>query len=665
MSNQFSAKRFARGVKLTVEHQSDPLEDIKAAAATASVESTAEANGCCVSSWQFAWIGPGAVESEFGAVYAPFTLPPFQQLFDRATLRDPQYQVRLADLCLSVDQRAEPLAVVGPHSTSQAGDLTAADMSRLDVTLRLLERQPSLLTGETLLTREVLRFDLPGVEVFGSGSNGTNIIRSNPFLARDLNVSLKPFGVYIWELTCPGLYSLDGGTIDVWNCTVGGAFVPGDTARLSIGATNYDYLVVFGDTATTIATAIAALAVSDPFYEVTSAGAVVTLRSRRVSLLAAVASLFLAGAGTFVAANTIPGAAGTVEQLMLPSLTLTASFVSPLTVRDSSSDFAAPGVQNIPSIHLGNRLGTTIPLAIPAGNALITGDDIQGQNHGFDRALRQRLGSGYGVGYGALANPMQASDIAPRAIVKNDAHYQMIVVPMWGGQFRESLRAQDVPQAGLPYILASDPAPGWTEPTMDRRLVPVPDGFVLHHAFAVWNLSSPASPAIYGRSIEGVVPLSPDYEQKVGIGLNSGLRADDYLFQQIAYLEWTGAVYTPFMLDEWSPGIVPVAYRLMQIPLVAPAAQLANSWFDNGLPFYMGKANTMTQPRQDAGALPNFFGGGAYANPVTDGKENVLEIRWSKRDSVNGLHDTANPNDVRVGQGGEWVILLGKQAVGG
>ena len=672
MSDQFTVKHFSRGVKLTIDHQFDPLLALQGATVTANVDRTAERLGCCQASWVIPWTGPGAVARDGIVAFLPFLLPPFQQLFDRNTLAPPKYVVTLADLSLSIDQRAEPLAVVGPHSTSAAGFLTAADMSRYDMTVRLLERQPSLVTGDTTSTREVLKLEIPGITTFGAGDAGVNVVRNNPLLIDDLSVQIKPFGVYVWQINCPGLMSALGGGIDWWTCTVGGGFVAGDIARLTVDVTNYDYVVAFGDTATVIATAIAALAVANFFYEVTSAGAVVTLRSRFASAGVAVASLFLAGAGTFVAVHTHIGGPGTVEQLALVSLNLTASFVSPLTVRDSTSDFGTgPGIQNIPNIHNGDRFGTTVPVTVPAPDDLITGADIQDANHGFDEVLRRKGKSGYGTDGGALGDTMQAADIAPHVILKNDAHYHVIVVPMWGGQFREALRAEDVPQAGLPYIAAP-----WTDPTMDRRVVPVPEGFVLHHAFAVWNGYSPISTAIYNRTIEGAWPTAPDYEQQVGIMLNSGMRSDDYQLLQLGLLAFTPAgganPYTGDLVDEFflPDGTVNPApcYRVLQIPLAGDGgAWTNNSWLNSGLPIFMGKGNSLTgnavggvtQNRTDIG------NGAAFAPPATGGRENTLEVRWSKQDAVNGLNDPTRPNDVRVGQGGEWVILVGKQAVAG
>lgn len=674
--SQFAIKRFARGVKLTVEHQFDPLTSIVTAAETADIESTKEALGQSQVSWTIPWIGAGGVYGGEPALYLPWSVPPFQQQFDRATLNPPQYEVSLKEMSLSFDQRAEPLGVVGPSSAGFAGRLTNCDMSRYDMTLRLLERNPSVLSidgtfpyGNTSTVREVFTAEISGVDAFGSGSGGVNVIRNNPVLIQDLRITLKPFAVYVWVLECPGLESADAGTIDVWTCTVGGAYVPGDTARLIISAVNYDYVVQLGDTNDTIAAAVAALASSSTTCAVYSDGATVVTVAYRAGPFA-VTSLFLAGAGTFVAVNTTPGTTGTVERLMLPSLTLAATLVSPLTVRDNTSDFAAnPGIQNIPQVHDGDRNGYAIPISYPIPGTTITGTEIQNANHGVERQLRLGAASGYGVGLGALANPLQASNAMPKELLKNDSHYHMIAVPLWGGQFRESLQGKDIPVAGLPFFAAP-----WDDPTMDRRVVPVPEGFVLHHAMAVWNCYAPQSP-IYNRTpLDSAPPLNAAFTQEISISLNSGMRSDDYKQQQVAYLlvnPSAGAVpYEDWLIDQFDPfanGVTPplpqAGYRLLTIPLVNDAVPwTGNTWHSSGLPFFMGKANNVTAPRSQCGNMPTAFAGAAFAAPVTAGRENVLEVRWSKQNSAIGLN--GEQGATIIGQGCDWVLLCGKLTVG-
>lgn len=583
MSNDYEVTPFARGVKLTRQHATTALTEVTADLVNVQVEFTKERLGVSQVLFEIPWSGGGMVESHGIVAFLPWTMPPFQQQFDRATLTPPFYRVHLNEVSLSFDQRAEPAAIAQVEAINQDGKLTAADMTRYNMVLRLFERKtPSLTTAfaDTISADELLRIDISGVEAFGTGADGQSVDRLNPIVVTDLDVPINPFAVYFWRLDCPGLF---------------------------------------------IATAIPPLA--------------------------------------------------TTNLLALPSLALACIFVSPLHVHDQVSDFSAPGIQNMPTVHNGVPTGLTVPVLTPAANAVITGTDIQDLQHGFDVALRQRLASGYGGDFGALGNPMQAADVPPRSALRLDAHYSMIVVPMWGGQFRGSLQAQDVPNAGLPYLTGAP----WQLPTMDRRMVHVPEGFVLHHAFAVWNGYSPPAPNSFAvapaRTAAGQWPTSITYENVVGIGLVAGMKADQMNTQEVARVVWTpvgGAnPFTNFLVDSFdfrdpAAGILTPCYRILQIPLVSGALWNGNSWYQSGRPFFMGKSNTRTTARTNVGSAPFIYGGATVA-PVTAGREAILEIRWSKQDAVvaNGLSNPGQPRAVIVGQGGEWVILVGRQSVVG
>lgn len=594
-TTQVQSTRFARGVRLTLqnavgEDASHGLQGMATLAAQAGAADTVEDLGVCKFDYLIPYVGAQAAEAQLPVAYLPFLLPPFQQDFqyagtvgDYTTLEDPQYRCKLDELSLSLDQRGEPFGITSPYSSSAPGLLTAADMNRLDMTLRLLQRTPTrvatptLVNAEVIALKEVLKLEIDGVEAFGIGSPESGALsRTNPLCVPNLGITLDPFSVYVWEVSCPGLYS---------------------------------------------------------------------------------------------AAGVAPGA--TVELLALVSWHLVCTILSPLTVRDTTID--AVDIQNMPTIHQGGATGETIPLAIPVGGDPITGDDVQAQQHGFDRALRQRGGSGYGVGFGALGNDMQAAQNPPVSLLRNDAHYHCIMVPLWGGQFRDSVRQGDVATAGLPYV---DPATG-IGPTADRREIPVPDNFVLHHAFAVWNCYSPIS-VVGGHPGNPAWPnvAATGYTQSVGIGLNSGWEADDYRYQQVAFVNWNpsagavGAVpsYQTFLIDELQAlsllGILNPVYRILQIPLVRPtaaAAWSAHSYLESGVPVFMGKANTMTQPRNTMASMPRYVAGSVAAN-LTDGKENTLEVTWVK--DFNGFAGMG-ATDVLIGGGGEWVVLVGRMTVGG
>ncbi|MBM4344923.1 MAG: hypothetical protein FJ100_16265, partial [Deltaproteobacteria bacterium] len=437
MTDQFSKPNFARGVRLCVEHVYVTLADMKTQAENANIENQVDALAPCRIAWHCPWIGAESAQEGKPVAFWPFTIPPFQQDFVRDRLSDPGYPVVLRELSVAFDQRAEPGGVVSPNSTSEEALLTDPDMDRYDLTIRLFEKQPTATGGSaSIVPREVLRLELNGENAYGN-----EFARLNPFTIDTLNVRLKPFMVYYWQVECPGLYSEDG----------------------------------------------------DPLF-----------------------------------------GAPTVEQLAMPSFTLVATVLSPLTVRDQLDDFAFPGIQNIPAKHGGLKTGTTISLVTPVADTIITGTDVQTALGGFDEAARERMPSGYGTGHGATGNVMQAADRPPSELLEKDAYLSVIMVPMWHGQRNNSIRASDVPTMGMPF--APDPfvAP-WLTPTMDRRVLRVPSNFVIHHVFAVWNNWSPRAP-IVGHAAVGTESTAATYQQEVGVAIHSGFKGDDYRMQQVAFL---------------------------------------------------------------------------------------------------------------------------------
>lgn len=689
MSKQFPVQRFARGVKVTTQHLNDPLTTIQSSAGEAALEDTVEHIARNKVSWVLPYIGLAAAQYsnlDYPLAMFPFTLPPFQQNFNRVRLSDPQYATTLTEFSLSIDQRAEPSAIAGygvslPYTVGDNIAPAQVDMTRYDMTIRLLERQPSLLTGETTDYEEVGKWEIDGTLAYGTQQNtvtggvaGNGVARANPLVVADQNIPLRPWNTYQWEISCPGLYKASvPGVKDKWTFTLGGSASVGDICRLTINGNTYDYTVAAGNTPTVIAAGVAAAAAADPLYTVTSAGPVITAEeitpSSAVNILTGTYVLMTTtGTGTVFPQHVTVGEAGTTNlPLELVSLHLCATIESPLTVRDKQGDFGnfplQPGskpIQNLPVAHDGQKAGTTIPLTPVVPNDLMTGDDVQDAMHGFDRTLRERGGSGYGTGYGPLASPLEASAPPPQELFANDAHYLMIMVPMWSGQYRESVRKQDVTSAGLPYVGDLEEV----TKALDVFVLPVPEGFVLHHAFAVWNGYSPRTTVYADRDSNATWPIDAGYEQSVGVVLNSGWRGDDYKHQQVAYLNWSPADYQNWMLDEYqvnANGTLVPGWRLLQVPLVNNSDPWDdNSWFSSGPPFYMGKANTITETREQCGVLPTDFGGVDWVDPVTKGRENVLEIRWQKDlTAYADMEDT----DTIVGQGGEWVILCGRQVV--
>lgn len=353
----------------------------------------------------------------------------------------------------------------------------------------------------------------------------------------------------------------------------------------------------------------------------------------------------------------------TTERLAMPSFTLTMRGTLPKLARDTNENPAVVAVQNIPTNTYGLPQTGSLGMTTPAADALIDGStDIQDTYKLFDAMMSNKLRSGVGAASGGNKSPGLEGNPFPWEQLAQDSGYSIIVVPLWGGY--GAVRASNVPTAFLPYV-GPGPAP-YTLPTCDTRVIKVPDGFVLHHAVAAWNLTSYACPTTKGHIGGGSIPTSAQFVNSVGIALGNGIRGDDYSYQQVAYVAWTGANYANYQIDRFAINETNTNFMLMHIPLVAPVGTNdLNSYYLTGKPFYMGGANSITADRQDCGVLPEAFGGGAYQTPDTKGVENFVEIRWRMRDPVAGLDDPAAPTAVRIGANGHYVLLIGKQTITG
>lgn len=350
----------------------------------------------------------------------------------------------------------------------------------------------------------------------------------------------------------------------------------------------------------------------------------------------------------------------TYDQLAMPNLTISAKGLYPLTMRDvNTGDQNDPTVQNLPMKHQGNKNTGTLALTLPSSNTIINGDtDLQAGFSAFDQVLLDKLNAGYGASHGAERAIGQEADASPWEQVAYDAGYSMIVVPLWNAF--EDVRAKDVPTAGLPYTTLGS---GYTDSAQDRRLVRIPDGFTLHHVLAGWNVSSPPAPVTCPTHVAwGTLPASATFVQKVGVGLCNGLRGDDYAYQQVAYLEWDKTTFDNYRIAHIAPDGTHIAAILLNVPLVAGAFDWDKSYTKSGPPVFMGAGNSTTQERTYIGAMPTVFGGFAFSAPATKGGENFLEIRWDMADAAKGLDDGTDAEAVRIGYGGNFVILVGKQA---
>lgn len=328
----------------------------------------------------------------------------------------------------------------------------------------------------------------------------------------------------------------------------------------------------------------------------------------------------------------------TTERLAMPSLHITLLGDFPMVNRDAFTANAPTKTDLLPQTST-----VTIPTLVP--NTLIDGtSDLQAMFAVFDNLLEDRLQSGIS----------DESELAVAEQMDKDASYSVIAVPMWGSTGQ--VRCSNASTVGLPYISGVAPE---LDPTCDRRVIPVPQGFTVHQILVVQNLVSYPCPLTAGFAGFGFDGGANTLYHKVGVALQAA--NDHYAQQQVGYLEWTRAAIN-HQVDFFRLNGQDHSFRIHNMPLVAPVGTgNVQSFTLTGNPIYMGSSNSTTDTRNTIGQMPEVFGGGGLVNPLTNGVENLLEVRWVIEDTVAGLANPATPNNTLVGSGGHWVYIIGKQ----
>ena len=551
---QIPQVQMARGTKLTTQQLWNPLKYTKNILNDSNLDTTVQAPGRLT--WQIPALDSQYFENpNYNGLYLPFLLPPTQDEWQNAKGGIKQPIATLTSLSISIDQRAEPMAVTdgfnimpyGLKCTGELWGLPTYQQDRYTTSISLIERKPTALTGDQYDYQTVASFSIPGQDVFGN-----QYYRQNPFLIEGINVRLDPWKTYCWVIKTPGL------------------------------------------------------ATSDP------------------------------------TAN---------PRLAMPSFMLECGYTRDLVQRDDV------GVQNSPDT--SPRSGSFSIVTEPSPNALINGEsDIQSLFSEFDVLLENRLDGG------TITTPGFSLEQPYWEQTKQTSAYSTIMVPLFPGY--HSVQRNMVGSGTLPYS-SPDGDPTFTA---DRRFVPVPQGFVLHSAYAIWNLTSPhctgTSPTTSGTlgcKANGTLPKNdPDFVNQVGINLRSALFADDDKSTVVAGLTWTGDDGYLDTCVDFFRGPSPkegLYYSIQNIPLVwsgtLNTANYPNSYYPSGAPFFMGSSDTNTATRSKIGTI-----GGTQITAPTHGTEDVLEIRWQIADVAHTLNDPADPHGIVLGQGGNWVLLVGK-----
>jgi len=372
-------------------------------------------------------------------------------------------------------------------------------------------------------------------------------------------------------------------------------------------------------------------------------------------------------------------------QFCVSSLTIKLNFEGPSVVSDLYDGTTYP-VQNIPSSFATSSQYSAVAFTpdeaeadqkITARSGLPRNGRIQKNSEALDTILLDGLAAGRDI---HSQQPVSSS-------IAEQAGYTVMAVPMFGGW--NDIRAEDINNIGLPYGETYNSGSGtpWNGYIQDRRIIPISQPFTIHHVFAVNNyyshfVSSPNSsnyPFLSGSGRNGgtwgsgLVPPSTSLSSSIGVGISTGLRADDKQYEQVAYAQIVSGSKSLYLVDRiksgkfaplWGAGTASSEnydFEIFQIPLVQNNSGGRNTrgYVDQGYPYFIGKSGLGSRSRRNVGDVNN---PGTPKTPNTDGGEQFIEVRWVINDP-NGLNNGAgvNPtNSVYVGMGGHWIYLIGK-----
>jgi hypothetical protein len=332
------------------------------------------------------------------------------------------------------------------------------------------------------------------------------------------------------------------------------------------------------------------------------------------------------------------------QALFSPSISL--KFARPLQARDTGLL-----VQNMVN-YLGAIDYVIETPTKPSAGAIITADQPDGVNTGMgliDRLIGNKLKGGY---------PRDIKQVYGQNL-QEDAGYEVIAVPMFAGW---SVRSDSfVGGAGAFVSYVSEQKPQdmpWSSAgpnnfhTMDRAIIPLQYPMTIQHVVIAAN---------YARDIAGdlavgsVRPVEPTFINEVGVGLLRGIRADAFNAQQVAHASWTPTTIGNFLIDRGdykhslASGISDgYSWDMLSCPLVGAGG---TGYVAQGQPVFAGRG---ISPETSANRTVI-----AGAPPVTNGAEQVLDIRWKIESSVDPALWATHGSI--VGHPGHWIYIICKK----
>lgn len=277
----------------------------------------------------------------------------------------------------------------------------------------------------------------------------------------------------------------------------------------------------------------------------------------------------------------------------------------------------------------------------------------------------------------------QHGEVGPVEEIETDSGYFVMAVPLFSNRRNGGISPYDVEKE--PYMVRGDT----TSALWDRRIIPITYPMCIHHVVLCYNWQGWISyPQQWGNGTNNQleVPQTTTFTANVGVGIGTGLKSDDFDYEEVANLQliqpnlaagtWGARTIDRIKTATWSTAgrlaanaLTTWDWDVVSVPLVGTQGK---GFYTQGEPFYAGKSwwptavsATGTTTRTDV------LQGGAARAPRTNGQEEWIEVRMKLSDSAGlELTDAASgaftgggqsANTFLSGYQGHWVYIIGKR----
>jgi hypothetical protein len=391
---------------------------------------------------------------------------------------------------------------------------------------------------------------------------------------------------------------------------------------------------------------------------------------------------------------------GADRSLCLPAVEVSMKFVCELMSRDTGSS-----IQNIPrrtgagDTKWGAKTGPTVAITAPASGTAIESDSSDGVGYNItaiDDEFREKLDGGYD----------RYADAPPTEVVKHDAAYDVIAVPLFQNSAHGGVGANPTYLATMPYVGTRASMTNGAG-IFDRRLIPVHHSYSVHHMVLAWNWTpwnilngrDPIDAGVIPANNQDAWQVAPSagIQLKVGVGIGTGDASDEFGYDQLGTITLTdpnnyggGGITAP---DGWGAGVTLIDritstpnppfqaievggvagvkhkwnWELHSIP-IDPTGSAQPGYYAQGHPAFIGPGWTNTKTRSNLDSV----------TASTKGAEQWIEVRANlfPTDAGKSLDESALPFPVSgptgdiadrpsilVGYGGCYVYLICKKSL--